>query len=358
VASSTGSVFDIPLLERDGDAQLLLSFDAARELRLKGAPSRTEIFVTDMGLYSPVWTKQGAVSAASRIDIATQLATFVGTVIRREARTAASLDPAPKLLFTREDGGSSGREDKISDKELTGQPSIDDLSTSTIDFDALRRSMETVREAIASDFVIIGRTLCRRTLEPFYAVTLDGGQLGILICTDEIPKTMIAAFRIGRLSEARAFTEALLTEDMTIAHWDNGPSIKEGPCASSQFDDVGLTVAHAGRQTLRSFKTAHNSEYMMKQAVNRLMFETPLSHLAAARELNAIIDERNTFLLAADAERIAVILEDIVSFGEQTAFAPTKHWRGRHGFPLDLIVDMWNNQRIDIGLAPQPRRAI
>jgi hypothetical protein len=354
VAVSIESTFDIEVLNTGGGAELALSYDAPRQQRLDGAPKNTAIFATDRGLYTPVFTKKGVVSPSfsGRPDVAAQLAAFISLVVRREARKILSDDRSTKFVFTGENGTTASREDKVSDKQMTRQPPISDLPQSTIDLDALRISMETIQAAVAAEFVIIDNVVCRRTSEPFYAVTKDGNKVGLQACTDEIPREMIAAFRLGRLDDARLFANTMVAEDPDlVAHpLDNGSKWEEGPGAASQLDDVGLTVAHGGVIALRRFKTDHHNEYLTKQSINRLMFETPLSYLTAVRALNEIIDERNEFLIAADADRIAPILEDIVSFGERTPFS--NGWNGIYGFPYDRIVDLWNNQSIDIDIAP------
>ena len=134
-----------------------------------------------------------------------------------------------------------------------------------------------------------------------------------------------------------------------VAHLPQG--LREGRDVHSSFDDVALTVANAGWRALKMFKNGFDHEYMGRQSINRLMFETPLEHIAAARKLDNIIDNRGIFQLASDAERIAEVLEEIVSFGEDSGLIPGKKWRSPHGFPLDLIVDMWNNQSIDIDIS-------
>ncbi|MNV65896.1 hypothetical protein D3C71_1586190 [compost metagenome] len=130
-------------------------------------------------------------------------------------------------------------------------------------------------------------------------------------------------------------------------------NLREGSCIHSDFDDVALTVANAGCKVFRMFKNGFDHEYMGRQSINRLMFETPLEHIALARKLNDIIDHRGVFALATDAQRIAEVLEEVVSFGADNGLTPGRNWRTPHGFPLDLIVDMWNNQSIDIDIAPR-----
>ncbi|MDW9481128.1 hypothetical protein GOB57_21010 [Sinorhizobium meliloti] len=173
---------------------------------------------------------------------------------------------------------------------------------------------------------------------------MDGCELKIV--HDDIPDAMLAAFRLGRLKDALDFAN-IATEAQAVPRMP--PELTEGKGAHSNLDDVGLTVAHAGWRALKMFKAAFHHEYSTKQVIERLIFETPIAHIEAARKLNDIIDSRNLFLLAEDAERIAEVLEDIVSFGRDSAFTPGGKWR----FPLELIVDMWNNQSIDIEISPR-----
>ncbi|MBY3155436.1 hypothetical protein HFO56_24220 [Rhizobium laguerreae] len=352
VAAMTESVFDIPELRLDIDATRAVSFETSKADRAKGAPDRTNLLAAEGGLFAPVWASEGIVNGivqtTSGILISRRLASAAVEAVRREARAAASGDPAPKMVFTRDGGTPAAKEDKVSDKEFLKQPPLESLSNGTIDHEALRDGLAAIRAAVASEFVIVDKTFCRRVTEPFYAIVgkrSTGGDLKL--CFGDVPAGMMAAFRLGRLDEARAFMDRLGEGGN-----QSSLSIVEGPGAHSELDDVALSVANAARMALMAFKSCYHHEYQSKQIVQSLMFETPLEHLTVARKLNDIVGSRNVFSLASEAERIAPILEEIVSFGEGSQFV-MREWKEPIGFPMELVVDLWNNQSIDIDIAPR-----
>ncbi|MBY3433899.1 hypothetical protein HFN89_07020 [Rhizobium laguerreae] len=352
VAAMTESVFDIPELRLDIDANRAVSFETSKADRAKGAPDRTDLLAAEGGLFTPVWAREGIVNGIvqtrSGVFISRRLASAAAEAVRREARAVASRDPAPKLVFTRDGGATAAKEDKVSDKEMLKQPPLESLSDGTIDHAALRDGLAAIRAAVASEFVIVDQIFCRRVTEPFYAVVgkrSTGGELQL--CFRDVPAGMMAAFRLGRLDEARAFMGRLGEGGNQSAL-----PIVEGPGAHSELDDAALSVANAAWKALMAFKSCYHHEYQSKQVVRSLMFETPLEHLTVARKLNDLIESRNIFSLASEAERIVPILEEIVSFGENSQFV-TRDWLEPMGFPMELVVDLWNNQSIDIDIAPR-----
>lgn len=354
VGCNIESEFDIPVLEKDVDAHLTLSYESPGNSRQKLSRTTHELFTTENACYAPVWAKDGAsVAMYNRTGVAAQLANAIAEHVKAEAEAAHRRDPAPKLHLTTANGAVS-RASKVEIKDLLRQPSVDDLTPSTINYDALSNSVHDIREKVAREFAVIGGTLCRRAPEPFYAL-VGSRSFGceIKLAHDDIPDGMLAAFKLGRLDDAVRFLEVMNDgQPIQPAHLPQG--LTEGNCIHSSFDDVGLTVAHAACRALRAFKNGYDHDYMGRQSINRLMFETPLEHIAVARKLDNIIDNRGIFHLAGDTERIVEVLEEIVSFGENSGFTPGKNWRTPHGFPLDLIVDMWNNRSIDINISRRP----
>lgn len=345
------SEFDIPVLTLDIDAHFALSYETPGNSRQKLAKATYELFTTEDARYAPVSAKDGTSVAMNHLTgVAAQLASAIAERVKSEAEAAHKLDPAPKLHLTTANGPAS-RASKVEIKDLLRQPSIGDLTPSTVNYEALTTAVQDIREKVAREFAIVGGKLCRRAPEPFYAV-VGSRSFGceIKLAHEDIPTDMLAAFKLGRLDEAINLLEIMNNEQpVGVAHLPQG--LREGRDVHSSFDDVALTVANAGWRALKMFKNGFDHEYMGRQSINRLMFETPLEHIAAARKLDNIIDNRGIFQLASDAERIAEVLEEIVSFGEDSGLIPGKKWRSPHGFPLDLIVDMWNNQSIDIDIS-------
>ncbi|MCV9964560.1 hypothetical protein OIU34_21970 [Pararhizobium sp. BT-229] len=353
VGCNIESEFDIPVLERGVDAHLALSYETPGNSRQKLSRTTYELFSTENACYAPVSAKDGASVAMHNLTgVAAQLANVIAEHINAQAEAAPKLDPAPKLHLTTPNGPVS-RASKVEIKDLLRQPSVTDLTPSTINYEALSNAVQDIREKVAREFAIIGGKMCRRAPEPFYAV-VGSRSFGceLKLAHDDIPDGMLAAFKIGRLDDALELLQVMNNgQPVQPAHLPQG--LSEGNGIHSSFDDVALSVANAGWRALRMFKNGFDHEYMGRQSINRLMFETPLEHIAVARKLDDIIDNRGIFHLASDAERIADILEEIVSFGEHSGFTPGRKWRTPHGFPIDLIVDMWNNQSIDIDIAPR-----
>ncbi|MCZ7860693.1 hypothetical protein O9X98_04685 [Agrobacterium salinitolerans] len=353
VGCNIESEFDISVLTPGIDAHFAFAYETPGNGRQNLPRMTHELFITRDACYAPVPTKDGTAVARHNLTVvAAHLANAISEYVKSEAEAAQRLDPAPKLHLTTANGTVS-RASKVEIKDLLRQPSINDLTASTIDYDALANSIQNIREKLASEFAIVGKSLARRAPEPFYAV-VGSRSLGceLKIVNGDIPDNMLAAFKLGRLDDAIELLQVMNNaQPVGLAHLPQG--LREGSEIHSSFDDVGLTVANAGWRALKKFRHGYNHDYMGRESINRLMFETPMEHIAVARKLNEIVENRSIFDLKSDAERIAELLEQIVSFGEDSGF--TQKWRTPYGFPLDLIVDMWNNQSIDIDISrPSP----
>ncbi|MCS4088881.1 hypothetical protein [Rhizobium sp. BK176] len=345
VASSIETVFDLPQQRLLVDAIPALSYRTPKAARDKGAPERTEIFATEGGFYTPAVAKDGIVSALNSVSISPMIANAAVAIIRREANAAAKREQVPKVVFARENAAPVAKEDKLSDKEMLRLPSIDKLADAAIDHAALRDNVESIRREIAAEFILVDRMICQRVAEPYYAV-VNGSTHGcsLTICSDDIPSGTVAIFRLGHLDEARSFMQR-------FAVGPSYPDMTEGPGAHSELDDAALSVANAACVSLRAFKSHYHHEYQSKSVIDKLMLETPLEHIAAARKLDNITSARTVFGLVQEAERLVPVLEEIASFGAKSQFIRSD-WRDAKQSPLELIVDLWNNQSIDIDIAP------
>jgi hypothetical protein len=345
VASMIETVFDLPQHRLLVDAIPALSYETSKVARANGAPEKTEIFATEGGFFTPVVAKDGIVNAVSSSYISHRIANATVAVVRREANAASKRDQASKVVFARENASPAAKENKLTDKEMLRLPSIDKLHDAAIDHDALRDSIETMRREIASQFILVDRVLCQRVTEPYYAVVNDRTKgVHLDLCFEDIPSGTVAIFRLGHLDEARTFMARLAVGALAS-------NMTEGPGAHSELDDAALSVANAACIALREFKSHYHHEYQSRQVIDRLMFETPLEHIAAARKIADIVHSRSVFNLVPEAERLAAILEDVVSFGEKSQFMRGE-WRENKRSPLELVVDLWNNQSIDIDIAP------
>jgi hypothetical protein len=357
------SEFDIPVLTVDIDAHFALSFETpgySGNARPKQLRQTHTLFQTENAYYAPLTTKDGtSIRLTNQTMVSAQLATVIAEYVKIEAEASHQLNPAPKLQLTTTNGLVS-RASKVETKDLLRQPSTNDLPASTINYEALDASFQNIHGMITREFAIINGNLCKRAPEPFYAVVRSRGlECELKIAREEIPDGMIAAFKLGRLNDAKELIQ-VLNDGGSVETSQLPQNLREGHGIHSEFDDVGLTVANAGCKIFKMFKYNFSHEYIAQQSINRLMFETPLEHVAAARKLNDIIDNRGIFALAVDADRVAEVLEEVSSFGDANGPTPNRNWPISNDFPLHVIVDIWNNQQIDIDLAPKdvtrPRR--
>lgn len=345
IASTIETVFDIPVQRLLVDAIPALSYTSSNAAHVKGASETKEIFSTEGGFFTPIVAKDGIVSAMNVKHVSQTIMNATVAAIRREAKAASKRDPAPKLVFVRENAAATTSEEKLTDREMLKLPSIDKLHDAAIDHDGLRDSIESMRREIASEFTLVDKTLCQRVAEPYYAVVQDRTHgVRLAISFDDIPSGTVAIFRLGHLDEARTFMARLAAGPLA-------PDMTEGPGAHSELDDAALSVANAACIALREFRGNFHHEYQSRQVIERLMFKTPLEHIAAARKIADIVHSRSVFSLVPEAERLAAILEDIVSFGEKSQFMRSE-WRENKRSPLELVVDLWNNQSIDIDISP------
>jgi hypothetical protein len=351
VGCTIESEFDIPVLQKNVEAHFAFSYETPGNSRQGLSRTTHELYVTETACYAPVLCKDGTSVAMSNLKrVAAQLGNVIAEQVEADAEASHRLDPAPKLHLTTSNGVVS-RASKVEIKDLLRQPSINDLPPSTINYEALTIALQNIREKIAREFAIIGGAMCQRAPEPFYAV-VGSRSFGceLKIAHDEVPDGMLCAFKLGRLDDALAFLRIMNAGEPELpVHVPQG--LTEGRGIQSSFDDISLTVANAGWRAFKAFRNQFNHEYMGKQSIERLMFETPLQYLAVARRLNEIIDNRGVFHLAHDAEKIVEVLEEIATFGEDSVFIPGRRWRSTTGFPLDLIIDMWSNQSIDIDIS-------
>jgi hypothetical protein len=346
IASTIETIFDIPIQRLHADAIPVLSYASSQAERNKGAPDTTEIFSTEGGFFTPVVVKDGIVNAMNVKQVSQSLVNAAVAAVRRESNAASKRDPAPKVVFARENAAAAAKEDKLTDKEMLKLPLIDKLHDAAIDHEALRDSIEGIRKDIASELILVDKTLCRRVAEPYYAIVVDRTWgVRLTVSFDDIPIGTVAIFRLGHFEEARTFMGKIGIGGV------QSPGMTEGPGAQSELNDAALSVANAACVALRSFKNHYHHEYQSRQVIDRLMFETPLEHIAAARKIADIVDSRSIFNLVPEADRLAAILEDIASFGEKSQFACSE-WFGSQRSPFELVVDLWNNQSIDIDIAP------
>ena len=229
--------------------------------------------------------------------------------------------------------------------DLMGQPDISTIPADRIDLEALREEADLIA-ASAADMAFAGRTLFSKVREPYFAVTsnaMSNAKLMVVFDAD-LPENTIAVFRLGRYREAMRFAEEVAARGGAHINVDGIRNVVESDSCQSDMNDMGLTVAIATSRAYENFCASFPYGYRAKEVVNQLILDTPLEQIALARRLNAATQDRSYHDLAQDHEALWPLLEEAVDFGAESPFM-----RGR--YPLDLVLDLWNDQTIalDVG---------
>lgn len=327
----------------------------------KGSPGHVhQLYTAGENLYTPVLSKDNLnVGPHHPSMVSAFISSACADAVLAEAGAANNKEHQGKLYLTTK-GGVVNRASKVTAKDLLHQPPIDIMDTASLDLTALSAASDKLRAMVLREFVVIDNQLCRLAREPFFAVVLvnnrfgmtDGRRCRLELATDAVPNGMAAAFRLGRLSDAIAFMQTI-NADTAPDPQCLPPDIREHGDFRSSFDDVGLTVSNASAQALMSFGSSFGHEYIARQEIDRLLFNTPLEQIGLARRLRDQIDDRGIFAAAADAATLAETLEEIASLGSLTPFASRMRIDGGESI-LSLIVDMWNNQSIDVQITQEP----
>lgn len=339
-ALTTTTTFDIPRLDIPADAVEAVSYRNRKQI------DPTTFFETGGRFFNPETLPEGMVTGNGR--------SFpISATNNREITLAASsrlynraVDQIGSFKLTK-------TERENLSKSLLDQPDVNSLPRDRIDWDDYEAERTRVFQTV-SNFVLIGTHLCHRTVEPFYAVSSAYNRTGLSVVTDgNIPEDMVAAFRIGRLEDARTFARRLadyIQGNSTVqVGFQDIDILTDNEGTNSNFDDIGVTLAVALDRAVKSFRHSFNHEYQGKVHIDDLVFSTPLDQLALVRDMNALVDNRTYHALAQDADRIGELIERAVAFGNRSKFT--------NGFnnPLPLIYELWSDREISFTPYQAPR---
>lgn len=208
-------------------------------------------------------------------------------------------------------------------------------------------------DQIIKEYAVIGNTLYRRTEEPFYAVSLSDSAsspdrspyVGMTLVTDGTPgASTVACFKLGRLDDALEFVRTLEQAGARQGLPIHGQrTFVETPGATSEFPDAETTIAMAAKRTAEAFESSFDLFRRPKESLAEALYDTPLEQIATARKLHVATKGKTAPDLAADADHLFELLEEVAAFGEVSRFT-------KNTIPLNLIISLWENREINIDL--------